>query len=130
MSGELIFGQGFRTGLAKLAASDSGKRKPAGQAVEMPASPVAMENQSLQEQLDNLNLKMQLRQAGQAWTAAQTQDQMLAEQAQMEQAGGQQGQPQQGQPQPGGANPFMKNPAVKGGGVGLPTSPQDMIGAQ
>lgn len=125
MNGWAIVAGAFRDELAKTAAE--AKKKPAG-AVEMPASPVAMENMSLQEQLDNLNLHMQLRQATQAWQAAQQQDaEQQAQTADPQQGGVPPGTPMAARP---GMNPFMKNPAVNGAPTGLPGSPTEMIGAQ
>lgn len=128
MNGWSIVADAFRDELAKTAAE--AKKKPAG-AVEMPASPVAMENMSLQEQLDNLNLHMQLRQATQAWQAAQQQDAEQQAQGAAQQQGGAPpgappGTPMAARP---GMNPFMKNPAVNGAPTGLPGSPTEMIGA-
>mgnify|MGYP000123777811 CR=1 FL=1 len=115
---------GFVYELDKLAAaSDSKAKKP--DATAMPPSPLEAENEQLTAQLENLQLKMQLRQALQAQQAVAAQDQQAAEQQAQEQAQAQQSEQQQAQQ----AMQAPFNPSIAASGV-LPTSPTDMIGAQ
>jgi hypothetical protein len=97
---------GFFSELEKIAA-------PGQQQQAMPTSPLQIENQALTEELQNIQLKLQLRQMRQAEQAMAQQDMQQAMAAQM---GG------QGQPQGGGQ---MQMPSGLPGG---PTSPQEMVG--
>lgn len=116
-------------GFEKQAATDSkSKSKKNDTASLMPPSPIEIENESLSDQLENIQLKMQLRQAIQAQQAVAQQDQQAAEeQAQQEQMAQMQ---QMGMDPNGGAGMGGMNPATQAGTPALPTSPTDMIGAQ
>jgi hypothetical protein len=97
---------GFFSELEKIAA-------PGQQQQAMPTSPLQIENQALTEELQNIQLKLQLRQMRQAEQAMAQQDMQQAMAAQM---GG-------GQPQQQGGQ--MQMPSGLPGG---PTSPQEMVG--
>lgn len=119
-----IFG-GMCAEFQKLAAESSKKKTDA--ATAMPPTPLESENELLSQQLENLSLKMQLRQAMMAQQAVSAQDQQAAEEeAAQQQQQAQQAEMDQNQQMMGMMNPAMaasKPPA-------LAQNPQDMIGAK
>lgn len=121
---------GFFAELHKLAAPADNKSsgsKSQAQAPAMPPSPMEAENEQLRAMLENLSLKMQVRQAQQALSAAQQQDAAAQQQAEAEQEMALQQQAQQkAQEQVMGKIPVVQTgqPPAQA----TPDSPQAMVG--
>ena len=107
---------GFMETMRKIAAPANGGGGARGQQMAPPTSPLQIENDALMEQIQNIQLKLQLRQMQQAQGAiAQSEQQaMLEEQQQQQQQMQFPPAPGRGMPQPGGA----------------PIDPQSMVGGQ
>ncbi len=115
----------FVATLEKRAADAATKPKPKSNdpSMMLPPSPLDMENEELGKRLQNVQIKLQLRQALQVMQAQAQMDQQQAQQSQ-----------QGGPPPPGqaqivpSANPMADNPSLTAPPPGLPTSPQQMAG--
>lgn len=103
------FAESFIDEIIKVAAASSVSK------IQMPPSPKEMENKMLQEEIDNVNLKVQAEQAQQAAAAMEQQKAMQQQQQQAEAMKAQQQQQQQQQA------------AEQGGGAPLPGNPQGAV---
>ena len=103
--------RGFATSMQKIAAP-AGASKGRNQQMTTPTTPLQIENEALQEQIDNIQLKLQLRQ-------------MMAAQDALAQA---EAQPQEADQGGGAPGPQFPPAPMRQGRPNGPMTPQDMVG--